>query len=236
MASGGLIASSGSTTLWPPAACSGATRPRRSRHRRCRSRTSGAAHAPLQAGGIPVWFGGGATERTARRIATLGNGWLPIAGTPVDEVASGIALMAEESAAGGSRPRGGRVRAGLAGVKGPDGRPDVARTLEAASELVDLGVTGVSIALGRFVPRPTTWPGSSTTLEPRVRYGLSAASRPATTSPATATRSSVCVVSTGTVSRETVIWSSAYGRRRSGRRRSRAVLHPPTARAESPHP
>ena len=43
------------------------------------------------------------------------------------------------------------MRAGLAGVKGPDGRPDVARTLEAAAELVDLGVTGVSIALGRFV-------------------------------------------------------------------------------------
>ena len=107
--------------------------------------------APLQPGGIPVWFGGGATERTARRIATFGDGWLPIAGTPVDEVASGIALLAEECERAGRDPGAVGVRAGLAGVKGPDGRPDVERTLEAAAELVDLGVTGVSIALGRFV-------------------------------------------------------------------------------------
>ena len=107
--------------------------------------------APLQAGGVPVWFGGGATERTARRIAALGDGWLPMAGTPVDEVASGIALVAEECERAGRDPREIGVRAGLAGVKGPDGRPDVGRTLDAAAELVDVGVTGVSIALGRFV-------------------------------------------------------------------------------------
>ena len=107
--------------------------------------------APLQAGGVPVWFGGGATERTARRIAALGDGWLPMAGTPVDEVASGIALVAEECERAGRDPHEIGVRAGLAGVKGPDGRPDVGRTLDAAAELVDVGVTGVSIALGRFV-------------------------------------------------------------------------------------
>ena len=89
--------------------------------------------APLQPGGIPVWFGGGATERTARRIATSGDGWLPMAGMPVDEVASGIALVAEECARAGRDPAEVGVRAGLAGLKGPDGRPDVERTLEAAA-------------------------------------------------------------------------------------------------------
>jgi len=107
--------------------------------------------APLQPGGIPVWFGGGATARVARRIATLGDGWLPMAGMPVDELASGIALVVEECERTG-RDRGEiGVRAGLAGVKGPDGRPDVERTLDGAAGLVELGVTGVSIALGRFV-------------------------------------------------------------------------------------
>jgi probable F420-dependent oxidoreductase len=106
---------------------------------------------PLQTGGIPVWFGGGATERTARRIAILGDGWLPMAGMPVDELASGVARVSEECERAGRDPGAVGVRAGLAGVKGPDGRPDVERTLEAAAELADLGVTGVSIALGRFV-------------------------------------------------------------------------------------
>jgi probable F420-dependent oxidoreductase len=106
---------------------------------------------PLQTGGIPVWFGGGATERTARRIAILGDGWLPMAGMPVDELATGVARVSEECERAGRDPGAVGVRAGLAGVKGPDGRPDVERTLEAAAELADLGVTGVSIALGRFV-------------------------------------------------------------------------------------
>jgi hypothetical protein len=74
-----------------------------------------------------------------------------MAGTPVDELALGIALVTEECERAGRDPDEVGVRAGLAGVKGPDGRPDVERTLEAAADLVDVGVTGVSIALGRFV-------------------------------------------------------------------------------------
>jgi probable F420-dependent oxidoreductase len=106
---------------------------------------------PSQADGIPVWFAGGATPRVARRVATMGKGWLPMAGTPVDELASGVALIAAECARTGRDPAEIGVRAGLAGVVGPDRRPDVAGTLDAAAQLVDVGVTGVSIALGRFV-------------------------------------------------------------------------------------
>src|SRR6185295_12972094 len=93
----------------------------------------------------------GATPRMARRVATLGKGWLPMAGTPVEELASGVALIAAECARTGRDPAEIGVRAGLAGVVGPDRRPDVAGTLDAAAQLVDVGVTGVSIALGRFV-------------------------------------------------------------------------------------
>jgi probable F420-dependent oxidoreductase len=45
---------------------------------------------PRQAGGIPVWFGGGPTEATARRIAALGDGWLPVGVMPFDELTAGI--------------------------------------------------------------------------------------------------------------------------------------------------
>jgi alkanesulfonate monooxygenase SsuD/methylene tetrahydromethanopterin reductase-like flavin-dependent oxidoreductase (luciferase family) len=106
---------------------------------------------PVQPGGIPVWFGGGATERTARRIATLGDGWLPMAGTPVDELARGAAMIAAECRRAGREARQVGVRAGLPGAVGRDGRPDVARTLESGAELVGAGATALSIALGRFV-------------------------------------------------------------------------------------
>jgi probable F420-dependent oxidoreductase len=111
------------------------------------------APQPVQPGGIPVWFGGGASVRTARRIATLGDGWLPMVGTPRDELLAGIAAIREECARAGRDPHRIGVRAGVSSVAGSDGRPDVARTIEAGAELADVGVTGVSIALGRFVRR-----------------------------------------------------------------------------------
>ena len=107
--------------------------------------------APVQAEGIPVWFGGGASPRTASRVVGLGNGWLPMAGTPVEELKSGIALIAEECDRTGRDPAEIGVRAGLAGVLDADRRPDVVRTLDRGAELFDAGVTGLSIALGRFV-------------------------------------------------------------------------------------
>jgi alkanesulfonate monooxygenase SsuD/methylene tetrahydromethanopterin reductase-like flavin-dependent oxidoreductase (luciferase family) len=108
----------------------------------------------VQAGGIPVWFGGGATERTARRTATLGDGWLPMVGTPVAELAAGVSLIADACAGAGRDPAAIGVRAGLRGAKGPDGRPDVARTLDGGAELLVAGATGFSLALGRFVRTP----------------------------------------------------------------------------------
>ena len=106
---------------------------------------------PVQAGGLPVWFGGGPTEATARRIAELGDGWLPVGVAPVDELRAGIERIRAAYRAAGRDPATLGVRAGVPVATRDDGRPDLDRTFAPADELAALGVTLVSVALGRFL-------------------------------------------------------------------------------------
>jgi probable F420-dependent oxidoreductase len=101
--------------------------------------------APVQPGGVPVWFGGPGNPANARRVAELGAGWLPIAGTPPDEVAGGVRLMRDAFEAAGRHPSTLGVRVGLV----PQG--DLESTLAAIPSLLALGATAVSLATGRFV-------------------------------------------------------------------------------------
>jgi probable F420-dependent oxidoreductase len=106
---------------------------------------------PVQTSGIPVWFGGGPTDRTAERIAALGDGWLPVGVRPVDELRDGIARIRTAYGAAGRDPSTLGVRAGVAVVTDDDGRPDLDRTFAPAADLAALGVTLISVALGRFL-------------------------------------------------------------------------------------
>ena len=106
---------------------------------------------PIQHGGIPVWFGGGPTEATARRIAELGDGWLPVGVRPADELRDGIDRIRAAFRAVGRDPGSFGVRAGVPVATGDDGRADLARTFAGADELAAMGVTLVSVALGRFL-------------------------------------------------------------------------------------
>jgi probable F420-dependent oxidoreductase len=106
---------------------------------------------PLQPGGIPVWFGGGPTEATARRIAELGDGWLPLGVMPDEALAAGVARIRAACAERGRDPEGVGVRAGLRVRTGDDRRVDLDRTLAPVPHLAALGVTSVSVALGRFL-------------------------------------------------------------------------------------
>ncbi len=50
--------------------------------------------APYTPGGPPVWWGGDATKRpTARRVATLGEGWLSREAADYDEIAASVANL-----------------------------------------------------------------------------------------------------------------------------------------------
>jgi probable F420-dependent oxidoreductase len=109
---------------------------------------------PLQPGGVPVWFGGGANEATARRVAELGAGWLPIGVMPDDELAAGIALIHRACAAIGRDPATVGVRAGLAIATDDDRRVDLDRTVARVPALRELGVTVVSVTPARSVRAP----------------------------------------------------------------------------------
>ncbi|HUF83449.1 MAG TPA: TIGR03619 family F420-dependent LLM class oxidoreductase [Acidimicrobiia bacterium] len=109
---------------------------------------------PLQPGGVPVWYGGGATEATARRVAELGAGWLPIGIMPDDELARGISLIRDACTATGRDPTTVGVRAGLA-VKTTDaGEVDLDRTMVRVPALRELGVTVLSVTPARSVRAP----------------------------------------------------------------------------------
>jgi probable F420-dependent oxidoreductase len=106
---------------------------------------------PVQRGGIPVWFGGGANEATARRIADLGVGWMPIGVMPRDELARAIELFRGAFERAGRDPATLGVRAGLAAVTGDDRGFDLDRTMASVADLEALGVTMVSLGMGRFL-------------------------------------------------------------------------------------
>lgn len=106
---------------------------------------------PVQSGGVPVWFGGGPTEATARRIAELGDGWLPVGVMPKEQLEVGIELIRAAFTAAGRDARALGVRAGVPVVTDADGHLDIHRTVAPVPELAELGVTMVSLGLGRFL-------------------------------------------------------------------------------------
>jgi probable F420-dependent oxidoreductase len=105
---------------------------------------------PRQPGGIPIWFGSAANDTTARRIAELGDGWLPIGASTADELAPGIELLRAAFRDAGRDPAALGVRAGLPAVA-PEGTLDLDATLAPVPDLEAVGVTYVSIGLGRFL-------------------------------------------------------------------------------------
>jgi len=78
---------------------------------------------PVQAR-LPVWFSGTFTARTRRRVLELGDGWIPIMGATVEDIAAG----AKELRAATDRPI--EVQAPL-------------RSMDGVAELIEAGVTNV---------------------------------------------------------------------------------------------
>jgi len=96
---------------------------------------------------LPIWFAGPPTRRTGRRIARMGHGWLPIAGTSPEDVRRGIGVVHAEMAAAGRDPLDLGVRVTAPVVAAPDGIVDLDATLNGARTLVAAGATLVSFPL-----------------------------------------------------------------------------------------
>jgi probable F420-dependent oxidoreductase len=99
---------------------------------------------------LPVWFAGGANDRTVERVGELGDGWLPLA-IPLDEVGTTVERIRDAFRAAGRDPATLGVRQNLAVATGDAGGVDLDGTLAAVPELAAHGVTVVSVALGRFL-------------------------------------------------------------------------------------
>jgi probable F420-dependent oxidoreductase len=99
---------------------------------------------------LPIWFAGGASEHTVRRVTELGDGWLPLA-LSLDEVTATIERLRTAWADAARDPAALGVRFGIAVATDDDGHVDLDATLAPIPDLAGRGITSVSIALGRFI-------------------------------------------------------------------------------------
>ena len=84
------------------------------------------------------------------RIADLGDGWLPL-GPTTQEIGEGIETLRTAFAERRRAPGELGVRVGLPLVLGDDGAVDVSASVASVPDLAAMGVTTVSVALGRFI-------------------------------------------------------------------------------------
>ena len=98
---------------------------------------------------LPVWVGARITDARAAEIADWGDGWMPIDGTPLDQLTAGVERLRAAFVAAGRHPGEVRVRFGLPLVRTDEGF-DFAATRHAAAELADAGVTTFAVHLRRM--------------------------------------------------------------------------------------
>jgi len=106
--------------------------------------------APVQAGGIPIWFGLAPSESNIARLARVASGWMPMERDP-EKLRAHIAEIRAAFKANGRDPAELKVRAGLMPVM-RDGKPDLDASLAQIPAYADAGVTHVELHPARFLP------------------------------------------------------------------------------------
>jgi probable F420-dependent oxidoreductase len=94
-------------------------------------------------GSVPLWIGSGGQERSLRRVATMGDGWIALL-TPQEDLGAAVARLKELRAEAGHDPAEQKVEI-LTGVG--SGTPD--QWQAKLSELAAQGATHVCLASGR---------------------------------------------------------------------------------------
>ena len=104
---------------------------------------------------IPVWFTGKFTPRLVRRVAALGDGWMPyqVYGMSLDEKAAAISELRARFRAAGRDPAALEVADSVPTVGG-----SVASTLEQLPAVAAAGIGVVRVALRSFVRHPDQVP------------------------------------------------------------------------------
>jgi len=97
---------------------------------------------PLQPGGVPVWVSGTVNERTMRRLARFGSGWIPWGDDAID-IGNGIAKMRAAVEELGRDPSEIGVVGNLVPVFDGDGKVDIGASLASVPAQIEGGVTDV---------------------------------------------------------------------------------------------
>lgn len=109
---------------------------------------------PVQPGGVPIWFGVAPSERHVSAIVEMGAGWMPV-GSDLAALRDGVAKLRAACEARGRDPETLGVRANVAPAFGPDGRPDLDRTLaENLPAAREAGATLLALPLAAWARRP----------------------------------------------------------------------------------
>ncbi|MEN8182604.1 MAG: TIGR03619 family F420-dependent LLM class oxidoreductase, partial [Myxococcota bacterium] len=108
---------------------------------------------PVQAGGIPIWFGVAASGANPARIAELGHGWMPMSAEPA-QVAAGVARIGQAFRNVGRDPAALAVRVSVPGARSASGGVDLDRTLAELPKLAQAGASHAGFPLARFVRGP----------------------------------------------------------------------------------
>jgi probable F420-dependent oxidoreductase len=111
--------------------------------------------APATPGGVPIWWGGNAASRaTARRVATLAQGWLAREAADYDELATAIESIHAACEKCGRDPATVGIRASLTQTSDWDAAGSVDELIEQAvaraTRLVGLGVTHFNVPLSYY--------------------------------------------------------------------------------------
>ncbi|CAN5311769.1 TIGR03619 family F420-dependent LLM class oxidoreductase [soil metagenome] len=112
---------------------------------------------PVQEGGIPQWFGLGATDINIERIARVADGWCPLA-VPLDEVKVGLARIKARMEELGRDTSNFPVVLNLVPIN-VDGVPNLEATLADIPRYVEAGATWVQIAALNFCAGPDDFEG-----------------------------------------------------------------------------
>jgi probable F420-dependent oxidoreductase len=109
--------------------------------------------APRQGTALPVWFAGPPAPSTFRRIARLGDGWVPFGNTSVADIARGAELLTAAAREHGRDPSTLGIRASLPVGSEPDPRQRLDAALACAPAFVDAGATTLQLPISRLASR-----------------------------------------------------------------------------------
>lgn len=106
--------------------------------------------APLQSGGIPIWFAGGLHRRNLDRICRLGDGWIPAPYCPIDDFRGQVPTLRTAWSEAGRAPEDLQIQGDLDAIRDASGRANLEESLKAMPDWLEAGATTVNVVLSLF--------------------------------------------------------------------------------------